>query len=722
MGKERQNNIPMEVILPCGNISYDTAKVLETWKKHFDELFNPRSGCLNDNFLSDQPTNNTNDDHLNLTISRDEIKMALRCLHDKKAEGIDEIAAEILKNHNLISLLEALFNLCFTLGRVPELWRTGIITPVLKSSTTDKRDPANYRGITITPAVYKLYCNVINNRLKKWEDENSILCDPQNGFRKGRSTVDHIVSLTSLIETRKLKSQSTFTAFIDFTKAYDSINRELLFKKISSMGITGRIHKAITSLYDNVKCCVRLNGLKTDYFEVKCGLKQGCTLSTLHFNLYVNDLVIKINSLDAGIDIGGEKVSILLYADDLVLVASSEGELQALLQELNVWCQNNGIKINEQKSNVIHFRPKSIPQSDHIFKCGDKCLKTVKQYIYLGILLSEHLDYNDMATHVSKSANRALGLVIAKSKSFGGLPFSSFTKLFDTMVWSVVSYGAAIWGTRQFNCINSIQLRAARYFMGVGKYTPNAAVMGDTGWKPTITRQWEVVIRQWLRMKVMGNDRLNRKIFDWAEDKGNGRCQNWNHRVNKMIEEVNIQYQPGETNSVTFKANIVSYLNDKCLASWQEDTCINREDALHGNGKNKLRTYKLFKSEYTTEEYLSIPIPRQHRSAYAKFRCGVAPIRLETGRYERLDVESRTCFTCPDMVENEEHVLLKCPLYNNLREALFTKLIYEFPDLYSRSDRERLCAILSCKLYSSIRACAKTCCDILKLRRNTLYS
>ena len=98
------------------------------------------------------------------------------------------------------------------------------------------------------------------------------------------------------------------------------------------MGITGRIHKAITSLYDNVKCCVRLNGLKTDYFEVKCGLKQGCILSTLLFNLYVNDLVIKINSLDADIDIGGEKVSILLYADDLVLVASSEGELQALFR------------------------------------------------------------------------------------------------------------------------------------------------------------------------------------------------------------------------------------------------------------------------------------------------------------------------------------------------------------------------------------------------------
>ena len=119
---------------------------------------------------------------------------------------------------------------------------------------------------------------------------------------------------------------------------------------------------------------------------------------------------------------------------------------------------------------------------------------------------------------------------------------------------------------------------------------------------------------------------------------------------------------------------------------------------------------------------LSYFIPRLHRSAYAKFRCGVAPIRLETGRYERIPLESRTCFVCLDSVESEEHVLLKCPPYNNLREALFTFLINEFPDIYGVNDRERLCAILSCNQPRSIRACARTYSDILKLRRNTLYS
>ena len=92
---------------------------------------------------------------------------------------------------------------------------------------------------------------------------------------KGRSTIDHVQSITLIIEFRKLKRQSTFAAFIDFAKAYDSINRDLLFQKFADLGLNGRIYKAITSLHENVKYFVRINSLKTEFIEVGCGLKQG---------------------------------------------------------------------------------------------------------------------------------------------------------------------------------------------------------------------------------------------------------------------------------------------------------------------------------------------------------------------------------------------------------------------------------------------------------------
>lgn len=268
IGKERRKYIPMEVVLPDGTISTHVNDVLETWKGSFNQLLNPITSYQHDesripNNLDDE---NDNEGYLNDVIHLNEIKAALHRMKDNKAEGIDEIPSEVLKNHHLLNVLSSLFNQCFTLGKIPDLWKCGIITPVVKSSTTDTRDPLSYRGITITPAIYKLYCNILNNRLMKWESEHSVLHDAQNGFRKGRSTIDQVLSLTSLIDTRKLKRQSTFVAFIDFSKAYDSVNRHILFTKLLELGITGRIHRFIVSLYDNVKCCVRINGLKTDFF------------------------------------------------------------------------------------------------------------------------------------------------------------------------------------------------------------------------------------------------------------------------------------------------------------------------------------------------------------------------------------------------------------------------------------------------------------------------
>ena len=125
--------------------------------------------------------------------------------------------------------------------------------------------------------------------------------------------------------------------------------------------------------------------------------------------------------------------------------------------------------VNNSKSKVVHYRPVSIPRTNYA--------------------IHDHLDWNVTAKVVAQSANRALGLLIAKSKSLGGMPYSVFTKLCDSTVWSVVAYGASIWGTRQFSCIDcidAVQFKAHRYFLGTGKYTAIYAVAGDRGWIPSI--------------------------------------------------------------------------------------------------------------------------------------------------------------------------------------------------------------------------------------------
>ena len=118
---------------------------------------------------------------------------------------------------------------------------------------------------------------------------------------------------------------------------------------------------------------------------------------------------------------------------------------------------------------------------------------------------------------------------------------------------------------------------------------------------------------------------------------------------------------------------------------------------------------------------MKLIMQRTHRSAFAKFRMGIAPLRIETGRYERLEENERVCFSCDDAVESEEHVLLDCPLYQELREIWLTKITQHIPDFCLTTNQEKLVCIFSCDVIPVIRISAKNCNDILMERRKLLY-
>ncbi len=104
---------------------------------------------------------------------------------------------------------------------------------------------------------------------------------------------------------------------------------------------------------------------------------------------------------------------------------------------------------------------------------------------------------------VARSAGRALSLLIAKTKAYGGMPYEYFTKLYDSLIHPILDYGASISETKEFSCVNAVQNRASHYYMGVSKYTPNGAVHGDIGWRQATPRQWISVTRQWCSTEML---------------------------------------------------------------------------------------------------------------------------------------------------------------------------------------------------------------------------
>ena len=652
VGNERQSGIPMEVKLNDGSISCSKSVVLDKWKFDFANMFN--RNYISSNFNLDSEC--VYDESLDCEISVNEVYNMLTVSKNGKSPGFDEIPVELYKNETSLFALTRIFNICFNCGKVPEMWSKGVITPIPKNSTSDPRDPMMYRGITLAPVSYKLYCGILNARLTEKLDNINFIHDEQNGFRKGRSTIDHLSTLTNIIETRKLRKLSTFVSFIDFKKAYDWINRDLLFCKLKSIGISSKMLQAIFSLYNNVQSCVRINGNLTDWFDVKCGLKQGCVLSPLLFNIFINDLVDDVKKLNVGINIGNDKVCVLLYADDVVFLTENENDLQKVLDTLNVWCGKNDLTVNLDKSKIVHFRPQSISKTDFVFEFNGNNLNIVSQYNYLGLLLTEFLSYDEMAKAVAKSASRSLGLLISKCKINGGFKYFTFTKLFDTLVWSVIEYGASLWGTKDYSCVNSVKNRAMRFFMGVGRYTPNLSLYGDMGWIPCNIKQWTVVFRNWSRVTSMCDNRINKKVFVWSNNYGNGKIKNWSFRVKAKFKSINMD-QFCDFNIILDK-NSIKYIENLSFNAYKDDWY----EQLMSDGVKKLRSYKKFKNVYGVETYLCNNMPGKYKSAFSKFRCGVAPLRIETGRYENLNVDSRVCFNCNNEVEDEKHVLLQCPV------------------------------------------------------------
>jgi hypothetical protein len=279
--------------------------------------------------------NYVGNEYLNANITYDEVNMIVKRLKNCKAVGIDKIPNEVLKNDSIIIILCQLLNLCFKTSLVPSCWLSAIINPIPKSALNDEFVPLNYRGISLLSTISKVYSAVLNHRLVTYIESLNLIGDEQTGFRKSQSCADNIFALSSIVKNRLENGIATFVAFIDFEKAFDWVDRKLLMYKLFNLRVDGKLYLAIDSLYNNTNSCIKLNSIFTEFFETISGVRQGDNLSPTLFNIYINDLITDINNLGKGVNLGNLNLnlSLMLYADDLLLLSENEKGLQ---DELNM--------------------------------------------------------------------------------------------------------------------------------------------------------------------------------------------------------------------------------------------------------------------------------------------------------------------------------------------------------------------------------------------------
>ena len=190
--------------------------------------------------------------------------------------------------------------------------------------------------------------------------------------------------------------------------------------RLKHAGTGGKFLRILQGLYQDTKCAVRVGGRLTDLFPSSIGLKQGCLLSPILFSILIDDLAKEIKNLNIGVEIGDTLLSILLYADDIAILASTPEELQLMLDTTHMWLKNWRLTLNGKKSKVVHFRPKSVKQVEHNFHCGPTDIDLAKTYTYLGFLFHEHNVLTVGAQALAQSASKALSALLCKTRNFGG--------------------------------------------------------------------------------------------------------------------------------------------------------------------------------------------------------------------------------------------------------------------------------------------------------------
>ena len=254
------------------------------WYNYFQTLLNRKDVQHDDERTS--PCREIESDCLNSDITEREITQALSNLRIRKSPGPDGISSDLLKYTStaIIPYLVKLFNEVFTNGIVPDLWGESIIVPIHKKGSRSRSDPNNYRGISLINSISKVFMHVLNKRLYLWCEKNSVIDESQAGFRRSYSTIDHIFTLVSVVKKYLSKTRGRlYCVFIDFSKAFDSVQHQILWNSLQNKSINGRFLTVLQSLYSKLKSCIRFDQGLSDYFPFTVGTRQGCVASPLLF-------------------------------------------------------------------------------------------------------------------------------------------------------------------------------------------------------------------------------------------------------------------------------------------------------------------------------------------------------------------------------------------------------------------------------------------------------
>jgi sorting nexin-29 len=446
-----------------GSLVCDKNGVLERWKQHFNELLNPEA----EGSISRQRYTYETDDGKEFDPpSFEEVAQAISSLKNNKAPGMDNLPAELFKtgSEELFKAMHALIVRVWTEERLPDEWMIGVICPIHKKGC--KMTCTNYRGISLLPSAYKVLSKVLSSRLEPLTED--FLSEYQAGFRKQRSTSDQLFGIRQIVQKSYEMNVETLHLFIDFRAAYDSIDREGLWKIMAESSFPHKLIRLLKATLAKVMCCVKVQASTSNMFECKVGLRQGDELSTKLFNIALEG-VFRRADLERSGTIFTKSTQLLGFADDVDIVGRNIRSITDAYSKMEREANKIGLYVNEEKTKLLMVaaseRTKNFVGS-HL-KIGDKNFEVVNEFCYLGALISNNHDTSLEIKRRILAAQRAFFGVkhLLKSKRISR---QAKVTMYKTLIRPVALYGSESWnmtGTDE-HAIGVFERRILRVIFG----------------------------------------------------------------------------------------------------------------------------------------------------------------------------------------------------------------------------------------------------------------
>ena len=667
---EQCNHFKVDELCVDGETIGDKEKMKKVIAKFWEEIGGIEENLEQCAINLNLPSVNMND--MDMKIGKKEIETYLRKLKNEKANGPDMIPYEMYKygGEIVVDKLYDLFGKIWDEEKVPDAWNSCNVTLLHKGGHKSKRELKNYRPIALGNTVGKIFSGIMNERMKELIELNRVIGEEQNGFRKNRRGEDNIFVVNEVINNLNRNKYRGYIAFIDIEKAYDRVDREILWKVLEKVGFSRKIVNIIKSMYVNTEATYILGDIETKPVCSMRGVRQGCAMSPILFALYTEELAVRLRNSGLGVRIDCERLSSLLYADDITILSETCGGLEKMLEILDGYGKEFNVKFSKDKSKVLVLNG-GVGDIGRTWMIGNVEIARVSEYKYLGCKINERGCELEKTEKLFK-ANQWFGRLSSVAR-FRANKYECIRGLWKFVGVPGIMYGMNVmnWTETDVAKLEVIQTKIGRVALGGNKYVGVEAVRGDMGWSMFNERLSKAIIMYKVRIERMDDERWVKRVHAW-----NIRKSKWEKECFRRAKNLRCQ-----------RAWNFQFRNITLGGWWLIDERGDGRDWSENDWKKwvnervkeigLLRWKEGMAAKPTLEWYMEKPKPR-----HELFYCGdFASQLLFRARTQSLEVNARTyrwsengskeCKCCDLSVdENVEHIILDCPRYACERENL----------------------------------------------------